>query len=119
MAATWVLLRPIGRWWLRGLSFRFRQTAVSGRASDLAVLLLVGAALPGSHRLNQLVLSRHSVGTGRRFAELLSRHEECWPMKPVLFVLVTGIVASAVVELIERWRRYRRAAGRPVSRRGE
>jgi len=40
-------------------------------------------------------------------------------MKPVLFVLVTGIVASAVVELIERWRRYRRAAGRPVSRRGE
>ena len=119
MAATWVLLRPIGRWWLRGLSYRFRQTAVSGRASDLAALLLVGATLPAPHRFNQLVLSRHSVGTGRSFAELLSRHGERRPMKPIPFVLVTGIVASAVVELIERWRRFRRAAGRPVSRRGE
>ncbi len=27
-------------------------------------------------------------------------------MKPVLFVLATGIVASVVVELLERWRRY-------------
>jgi hypothetical protein len=27
-------------------------------------------------------------------------------MKPILFVLATGIVASAMVELLERWRRY-------------
>jgi len=40
-------------------------------------------------------------------------------MKPILFVPATGIVAFAVVELIERWRPYRRAAGPPASRRGE
>jgi len=39
------------------------------------------------------------------------------PMKAILFVLATGIVASAVVELIDGWRRYqsrraRRAAAR-------
>jgi hypothetical protein len=28
-------------------------------------------------------------------------------MKPILFVLATGIVASAIVELLEQLRRYR------------
>jgi hypothetical protein len=38
-------------------------------------------------------------------------------MKPILFVMAMGIVASTVVELLEQWRRYqmrksRRAASR-------
>jgi hypothetical protein len=39
------------------------------------------------------------------------------PMKAILFMLATGIVASAIVELVEGWRRFqmrkdRRAATR-------
>jgi len=38
-------------------------------------------------------------------------------MKAILFVLATGIVASAVVELVEGWRRYQsRKASRAATR---
>jgi hypothetical protein len=39
------------------------------------------------------------------------------PMKAILFVLATGIVASAIVELVDGWHRYQsRKARRTATR---
>ena len=39
------------------------------------------------------------------------------PMRAILFVLATGIVAYAIVELVEGWRRYQSRRGRRASAR--
>ena len=38
-------------------------------------------------------------------------------MKAILFVLATGIVASAIVELVESWRRYQMRKGQRAATR--
>src|SRR5262249_54608708 len=62
-------------------------------------------------------LSRVSVGTAAPLPNCSPSMPEDKPMKAILFVLATGIVASAIVELVDGWRRYQsRKARRAVTR---